>query len=67
MDGIPTVMNIELQDVQSRDVSEWKVEAVRYAHEKLERQVLSPGGLGTLDKHALWQQLGANNKHDELD
>jgi len=65
IENIPTVVSIELRDVQSRDISEWKIEAVGYAHEKLAERVLSPAGLGVLQQHSVWQRIGANGKNNE--
>lgn len=61
VDGIPTVTVIELHDVQSRDVALWRLDAVAYSREKLDQKVLSPAGLGDVQKLAFWRTLSASN------
>ncbi len=57
VDGVPTLMAIELKDVQSRDVATWRVEAIAYVHEPLDQKILSPARLGDLPKHEFWSKL----------
>lgn len=67
IDDIPTIVAIELRDVQSRDLSLWQVKAVAYAHDKFDARVLSPAGLGALQTQAFWQQLRATSGRSESD
>jgi hypothetical protein len=59
IEGIATVMAIELKDVQSRDVCAWRVDALSYYHDKLPKRVLSPLGLGAVARLDFWQKLVA--------
>ena len=65
VDGIPTVTAIELHDVQSRDVALWRLDAVAYHHEKLDQKVLSPVGLGDMQKLAFWRTVNADGVRDD--
>ncbi len=57
IDTIPTIVEIELRDVQSRDLSLWRVEALAYARDEFDARLLSPTSLGTLQAQGFWQQL----------
>lgn len=57
VDNIPTVIAIELHDVQSRDIATWRVDALAYYHSKLDAKVLSPARLGEMQQLNLWSRL----------
>lgn len=57
VDGIPTVMSIELKDVQSRDTASWRVQGLAYHHEPLADKVLKPGGMAEAQAHPFWREL----------
>lgn len=59
IDDIPTIVAIELRDVQSRDLSLWQVKAIAYAADEFDVRILSPAALGELPMQAFWQQLQA--------
>src|SRR5690606_4948654 len=54
VDGAPTVLDIILEDVQTRSTSRWQVRAVSYDAEGLDKEDLSPDNLGQLDKQPFW-------------
>lgn len=57
VDGQPTVVTLEVNDVQSRAVSVWKMEAIVYGAETLDPRRLDPGALGRLADDAAWSRL----------
>ena len=59
IDNIATIVGIELRDVQSRDLSLWRVKALAYAHDNFDARLLSPAGLGKLQAQSFWQELRA--------
>lgn len=57
IDGIPTIVGIDLKDVQSRDTASWRVDALAYHRPTLNGKVLSPAGLGDLQRLVFWKEL----------
>lgn len=57
VDGQPTVVVLEVNDVQSRAVSVWKMEAIVYGAGTLDPRRLEPGALGRLADDAAWSRL----------
>ena len=59
VEGIPTVVEVVLTDLQSRAVSTWTLQAIRYVRDGVEARQLSPGGLARMPQDAAWQTLTA--------
>lgn len=57
IDGQPTVVTLEMNDVQSRAVSVWKMEALAYSTATLDPRRLDPAALGRLPDDATWSRL----------
>ncbi|MGE3848433.1 MAG: outer membrane lipoprotein-sorting protein [Gammaproteobacteria bacterium] len=57
VDGQPTVVALEVNDVQSRAVSVWKMEGLVYGAETLDPRRLDPSALGRLADDAAWSRL----------
>ncbi|MEQ8233098.1 MAG: outer membrane lipoprotein-sorting protein [Gammaproteobacteria bacterium] len=58
IDGIPTVLEVALHDVQTDSRSLWDVRAVSYGTDELDREMLSSEQLGQLDQQPFWQAVG---------
>lgn len=59
VEGIPTLMSIDLKDVQSRDTASWRVQAIAYHHDALADKVLKPGGMAEVLDHPFWREVDA--------
>ncbi|MEX2481340.1 MAG: outer membrane lipoprotein-sorting protein [Gammaproteobacteria bacterium] len=58
IDSVPTVLDVTLEDVQTRSTSRWQVRAVSYDAKGLDKQDLSPDSLGQLAAQPFWKIIG---------
>jgi hypothetical protein len=56
--GHPTVMEIALNDVQSRAESRWVVQKVAYLDDPVDPRLLKEAGLGKLIDNPMWERVG---------
>ncbi|MGE0486065.1 MAG: outer membrane lipoprotein-sorting protein [Gammaproteobacteria bacterium] len=57
IDGVPTVMDVRLHDVQSRSRSRWRVLAVSYDGQGIDEDDLAPLALGELAAQPFWRTV----------
>lgn len=58
IEDVPTILGITLEDVQSRSVSEWRIEAISYRSTDLDKADLSADSLFELAGQSFWRAVG---------
>lgn len=57
IDGVPTILDAQLNDVQSRSQSRWQVRALSYQAQGIAEQDLTPETLAELTARPFWQAV----------
>ena len=61
VDDVPTVLGMQIRDVQTNSRSDWEVRAVSYDGRGVDKADLSATALGELPQQPFWQVVGYNH------